>query len=196
MKPGSWRGMALLPAGVFAVHQLRLMLEFGSRSGHGVTGHLYVGSLPAWLTIAFAAALGGLVAHLARGLRTGAAAEPAMSLPRLWVATAGLLAGLHVLHEALEGLLLGGPGVGGLIGAGGLWALVAAVLVAGVIALLLRGARSLIVAIVRRRGLRPAPGAAGPGVREPRSVSRRPLPPLSSSAAGRAPPSRPRLAAA
>jgi hypothetical protein len=196
MRPGRWRGVALLPAGVFAVHQLRLLLESDGRGGRDIAGHLYIGSLLAWLTIAFAAALGGLIAHLARGLRTGAACEPAASLLRVWAGTAGVLLGLHVLNEALEGLMLGGPGVAGMIGAGGLWALVAAVLVGGVITLLLRGARSLIIAIARRRGLRPALGAAGPRVREPRSVARRPLAPLSSSAAGRAPPLRPRPATA
>jgi hypothetical protein len=188
------RGMTLLPAGVFAVHQLRLMLEFGDDGAHAAEGHVYVGSLLAWVTIAVAAGLGGLIAHLARGLRGGGTvAGP--RLVRLWAATSAALVGLHVLHEALEGLLLGGPGLAGLVGIGGLCALAAAVLVGGVIALALRGARSLIVAIVRRRGIRPGHPVADARMPAPRSAARRLLAPLSRSAAGRAPPARPRLAA-
>jgi hypothetical protein len=197
--PGRWRGMALLPAGAFAVHQLRVLLELGSAhdAPGAAHGHLYLPSLLTWVTIALAAALGGLIAHVARAWPRGGASEQtaARSTSSLWAAVAASLLGLHALHEGLEGLLLGGPGLSGLAGAGGLCALVAAIVIGGLIALALRGARSLIARVARRPRARADHASAAPRLPHPRSVTRRLTAPLARSAAGRAPPRRSSLAA-
>jgi hypothetical protein len=193
------RGVALLPAGAFAVHQLRLMLEFGSgESGESAAhGHLYIGSVLPWVMLALAGALGGLLTHIARDWRRARAAQAhsAPSILSLWLTASASLVVLHALQEALEGLLLGGPGLVGLFAIGGLWALAAAIAVGGLIALALRGARVLVVRVARARGARPGHPAAAARLPRPQSAARLLITPLARQAAGRAPPLRHRLAA-
>jgi hypothetical protein len=193
-----WRGAALLPAGLFAVHQLRVLLEFGAGDGGLSTayGHLHVASLLPWVVVALAAGLGGLLTHIAGVLRRGALEGDApASLGSLWAWTGVSLIALHALHEGLEGLLLNGSGFAGLLGMGGVFALLAAIVVSGLIALALRGVRALLAVIARAQRRLPAYAEALRRAAPPRSVRRRPGAPLARSAAGRAPPQRPRLAA-
>jgi len=192
------RGIALLPAGAFAVHQLRLLLQFGSGAAgeHAAHGHLYVGSVLTWVMLALAAGLGGLLVHAAGDWRCHLAgrvdAEP--STRSLWMAASVALVGLHALQELLEGLFHGGPGLAGLVGLGGLWALASCLGIGGLIALALRGARSLAARAAR---LRPAPAPdrnATAHMPRLRSASRPRVGPLARRAAERAPPVKARLA--
>ncbi|MDX6644818.1 MAG: hypothetical protein QOK40_545 [Miltoncostaeaceae bacterium] len=199
LKSSPLRGVALLPAGAFVVHQLRLLLEFGSgEAGESAAhGHLYIGSLLPWVMLAVAAALGGLLTHIAGDWRRAAVAKThsGPSILSLWLTASASLVALHALQEALEGLLLGGPGLIGLFAIGGLWALAAAVAVGGLIALALRGARVLVVRVARARRAQPGHPAAAARMPRPRSAGRLLVAPLARQAAGRAPPLRPRLAA-
>jgi hypothetical protein len=186
----SMRGAALFAAGTLAVHELRFLL-----GGHGsedgvVAGHASMGALVPWLVLLLAAAAGGFLARLALAWRRGdAGADGRAPFLPLWAASSGGLLALHALHECLEGIVLrGGPGVPGLLAAEGLFAVLAALLVGGLVALALRGARALISRVGRRsRAVIAAP--AGPRLAPPpRHVPRLLAAPLAGSAAGRAPP--------
>jgi hypothetical protein len=109
---------------------------------------------------------------------------------RVWGWASVSLLAIYALQEFLEGLFAGGHPEGplGIFGGGGWWAIPAAVAVAGVLALLLRGAHVLVNAVARRRRsvrrARPRRvGAPVPPVVEPVHVA-----PLARCAAGRAPP--------
>jgi len=192
MRMLSWRGVALLPLAALGVDRLRYLLAYGPRADEvfAAEGHGYL----AWLIpIAAAVALFAAAAFSARVLRawrTGRVQEgPPPSFGALWSACAVALLATHVAQELLEWLLIpGNDGLLALLGAGFVWALVAAAAVGGALALLLRGARSIIRSAAgrRRAGFRVADAAPRP--RRPRTV-RRTLPaPLARLAAGRAPP--------
>jgi hypothetical protein len=199
MRMLSWRGAALLPLAALGVDRLRYLLAYGPNADQvfAAEGHGHM----AWLVPVIAAlallALTAFGARLARAWRTGRADEGSRcSILALWVGCTGALLGAHLVQESLEWLLISGnDGFLALLGGGFLWALLAAAAVAGVLALLLRGARSLIRSAASRQlpGVRVA--GAAPRVRRPRSL-RRTLPaPLAGLAAGRAPPRAGALAA-
>jgi hypothetical protein len=193
----SWRGAALLAAGTLGVHQLRFAIE-PEPAGHGTGGHASLGALALWLALLLAAAAGGFLARLARARREGAVGslDRRPRLLPLWAAASAALLGLHAAHECLEGAVLrGGPDLAGLLGTGGLWALLAALVVGGFIAFALRGARALIQRAGGRRPAVQGGRAAAPRLPRPRSVARMLATPLARFAAGRAPPGRAQLAA-
>jgi hypothetical protein len=192
MRMLSWRGVALLPLAALGVDRLRYLLAYGPRADEvfAAEGHGHI----AWLVPLVAAlallAVAAFAGRLVRAWRTGRVEVGApCSFGALWGACAGALLATHVAQEMLEWLLISGnDGLLGLLGAGFVWALLAAVAVGGLLALLLRGARSLIRSAAGRRsnGFRVADAVAR--ARRPRTV-RRTLPaPLAGLAAGRAPP--------
>jgi len=180
--------VVLLPAGAFAVHQLRYWLTYGSQASNQLTdqGHAYLGPAVPWLIMGAAAGLGLFVARTARSARSGGL--PTRLLP-LWGVTGVALLAIYSLQEFLEGLFAAGHpgGLTGIYGHGGWWAVPAAAAVALAIALLLRVTETLVRRAVadaatpqmRRASTRPAFPAS---LRAPR---RRPL---AAAAAGRAPP--------
>lgn len=189
-------GVALFPLGVFAVHQLRYLLAFGSEAPHELAaqGHGYLLELLPWITLAVALGFGGLLARLAHAWRRGVGDEdPGWRLGGLWaLASAGLL-GMYVGQEFFEGLLATGhpQGLEGILGDGGLWSLPASIAVGGVLALVVRGSRELVARVARRRRA-PAPTAvcrAPQHAVRPARVALPRLTPLAGASAGRAPPS-------
>jgi hypothetical protein len=150
-------------------------------------GHGYLGLLAPWIAAVLALALGGFLTRLARAWRGTDRQEGAVASTRaLWIVCSAALLGIHVVQEFLELLLIpGNTGLYAMLGAGMVWAAIAALAVGGVLALALRGARALIVRAGRRRR---------PGPRRPAVSSR--LSPLAASAAcyWRRSPARPRAA--
>jgi hypothetical protein len=146
--------------------------------------------------MAVAAGLGGFLIHVAGDWRRvrRAGLQRAPSLRALWIAASLSLVGLHVIQEGIEGVVMNGSGLGGLMSLGGLWALAAALAVGALIALALRGARALVVRAARARGHLASHGAR---VQQPvpHAAARPRIAPLARRAAGRAPPARLRPAA-
>jgi hypothetical protein len=188
-------GIALFPLGALAMHQVRYELAFGSDASRELAahGHGYLQAVTPLVVLAAALGLGGWLARLARAWRSG---EPDRGTGRrlvaLWaLASTGLFA-IYVGQESLEALLAAGhpQGLAAILGDGGLWALPAAVLIGGLLALVVRGGRAL-EAHVARIGRRRSPIArerAPRLVRRPAAVALPRLAPLARACAGRAPP--------
>lgn len=187
------RGAALLPAGAYAVHQLRYFVTFGGHAEHELAaqGHAYLTALTAPIALLCAAAVGCFVGRLAqawRGAAPGQRNQPGVR--RVWLTTAALLVLIYVGQELLEGFLTTGHpgGLIGVFGAGGWSAVPLAVIVGGLIALALwAGHRALAFVGGLRRASRPRPRRRV-CTRRPRSVMRPRTAPLATKAAGRAPP--------
>lgn len=196
--------MALFPLGALAMHRLRYELAFGSDASRELAahGHGYLQALTPLVVLAAALGLGGWLAQLAWAWRGG---EPDRATGRhavaLWaLASAGLFA-IHVGQESLEALLAAGhpQGLAAILGDGGLWALPAAVVIGGSLALVVRGGRALVAHAARsgRRSRTRERTRAPRLVRRPAAVALPRLAPLARASAGRAPPAprrRPRSA--
>jgi hypothetical protein len=190
--PLSLRGAAIMPGAALAVHQLRYRLAFGSRSGHelAVQGHAYLSSLTPWIVLVAALALGASLGRLAQRVQRGdGAARPRHATLRIWLVCALVLVAIYAGQELLEGLFATGHPVGltGIFGDGGWWALPAAALIGAVLALAMRSADALAVALARPRAPRLSRrnAVASSWATEP---ARWMLRPLARAAAGRAPP--------
>ena len=195
-----------MPGAALAVHQLRYELAFGPRTSKALTaqGHAYLSSLTPWIVLLATLAIGISLGLLARRWATAATAATAVarrpgraaaSAPRwpglrVWLLAALALVAVYAGQEFLEGLFATGhpSGLTGIFGDGGWWALPAALVVGGLLALALRGGAAVVAALrpVRRvPSLRAAVAAFVPVPSAPALV----LPtPLSRAAAGRAPP--------
>ena len=189
-----WRGVALVPAAAMAVHQLRYLLAYGGGADQALSeqGHAYLSSMTPWVVFLCAAALGAFLGRLARAWRLGEAEEHSAASPLVvWVAAAAGLIALYTGQELLEGLLASGhpPGLIGVFGDGGWWALPAALFVGGLLTLALRGARVAIrfVAALRAKALAPVRRTPS-GARAPAISLLAPLRPMAAAAPGRAPP--------
>jgi hypothetical protein len=148
-------GVGCFPLGVLGVHHLRYLLAYGADADAQLAsqGHAYLGPLSTVLVVLAACAVGGFVGRLAEAWSEGASVPPVRSFARVWVvAAAGLLA-VYAGQEMLEGALAAGhpSGLAGAFGGGGLWAVPAAMAVAGVLAAVLRGERRAVEAIVSAR---------------------------------------------
>ncbi len=195
--PPALRGAALMPAAALLVHQLRYELAFGADAPRALAaqGHAYLSSLTPWIVLlaglALGASLGSLVQRWANG--RAAAAAPRATAARTWLLASAALFGIYAGQELLEGTFAGGhaSGLAAVLGGGGWWALPAALLVGGALALALRlgvvaGEALAALAPPLRLTLRAA-------LREARRlVPTFPAPatpsPLARAAAGRAPP--------
>jgi hypothetical protein len=185
---------ALMPAGAFAVHQLRYWLAFGNRTGLELAaqGHSYMHSVVPWIVLLIALAFGAFLLTLGRALGGG------VSVPRytlsffgLWLVCATCLVAVYVTQELLEGVFLTGhpAGVTGVFGYGGWWSIPAAVAVGLVLAAAFHGARRVLQAVAERAA-QPAAGAArAPVVAQVRLNPLLPaLAPLADGWSGRGPP--------
>lgn len=186
--------IALLPAGAFAVHQLRYLLAFGGEAGLMLRqqGHSYLHSVVPWLVLLIALAVGAFLRSL------GSAFSDQTSAPRftvsfmgLWLACSAALICIYVCQESLEGLLVTGHpgGLIGIFGFGGWWSIPAAACVGLVLAAVFHGARWLVDEVAlrcarsrsyRRRRVRPA---LRPPLASPASLA-----PLADGRSGRGPP--------
>jgi len=177
------RGLYLLPAAAFALHQLRYTLAYGSHAGSALTaqGHAYMTSLAPWLVLLLAFGAGSFVLRVACGRDD----RPRRSPLGLWALASCVLLAIYTVQELLEGLFASGHpgGFEGVFGHGGWWAVPLALLLGAAIAALLHVGRLLIAAVRRRSVFGPAPLVAA------LQAVWLPLPPpLAGAAAGRAPP--------
>lgn len=185
------RGLCLLPAGAFVVHQLRYRIAYGPHASAQLAaqGHSYLDSFAPWLVLLLCLGAGTYIARVAHALATGRAQARRRPFGAVWAATTVSLIGIYAVQEFLEGLVaVGHPaGVSGIVGHGGWWAGIVAVVVGAAIALLLGAAHAVVDAACR---------VAAPRQRIVLPVSVRALAfapaarvrPLASSRAGRAPP--------
>ena len=185
---------ALMPAGAFAVHQLRYWLAFGNRAGLALAaqGHSYLHSLVPWIVLLIALACGAFLLTLGRALGGG------VSLPRytlsfctLWLLCAVCLVAVYVTQEFLEGLFVTGhpEGVAGIFGSGGWWSIPAALAVGIVLAAAFHGARRVLGAVAERHARRTTVTTRPPAGARPRlQVPLPALAPLADGWSGRGPP--------
>jgi hypothetical protein len=175
---------------MLVVHQLRFVLAFGGDAGQHLSeqGHAYLGFVLPFVGVALALVFAHFAVSVAR--RRGADAGPgAPGLTATWVASSVALLLAYGIQEGVEGTLaMGHPaGIAGIFGAGGWIAVPLAFLVGAVVALLLRGAASVLARVaVGPRGARPKP--LRPGRRPPRRPELAPADPLACHLSGRAPP--------
>jgi hypothetical protein len=184
--------LLVMPLAAWSVHQLRFLLSYGTGAGRelSASGHSYLTFLMPAIAGLAAIALGGLLLRCARAWRRGAAdVSPAHGTRRLWATSvAGLLA-IYAGQELLEGLLATGhaPGLAGVFGDGGWWAMPAALAVAALLALGLRGVRAVESFLARSRPRAPRRSRTfGPRMPSPVALPRRAA--LARQGAGRAPP--------
>jgi hypothetical protein len=185
---------ALMPAGAFAVHQLRYLLAFGSRASVELAeqGHSYLHSLVPWIVLLMGLSLGAFLLALGRALGgRGSTPRYTLSFAALWLLCAGCLVAVYTTQEFLEGLFATGHpgGLAGIFGDGGWWSIPAALAVGLVLAAAFHGARRVLGAVAERR----APGvlltARAPSVtRACRDVLLPALAPLADGWSGRGPP--------
>jgi hypothetical protein len=186
------RGLLLLPAAAFAVHQLRYWLAYGPRANAELAaqGHSYLHSLVPWAIFALAAGGGLFLRRFVAAARTGRVdGIDRGSAFGLWlVSWFGLLA-VYAVQETLEAFLATGHpgGAGGVFGHGGWWAVPVAAVVAGFVTALLLLGRALLrrASGVARIRVRPSGDVIVPAGVAPALVR-----PLARAAAGRAPPRR------
>jgi hypothetical protein len=186
--------LALMPAGAFAVHQLRYLLAFGGRAGVELQrqGHSYLHSVVPWIILGIALVVGAFVRELGRALG-GRCSIPryTVSFAALWLACAGCLVTIYVSQEMLEGLLATGhpAGLVGVFGYGGWWSIPAALCVGLVLAAAFHGAHWVVREVALRRGHRT--GVARPRVaraRPPREILVLRRAPIAGGWSGRGPP--------
>jgi hypothetical protein len=191
---GQLAPLALMPAGAFAVHQLRYWLAFGSRAGAELQaqGHSYLHSLVPWIVLLIAMSAGVFLRALGRAL-SGRCSLPryTLSFATRWLVCAACLVALYVAQEFLEGLFATGHpgGLIGVFGDGGWWSGPAALAVGLVLATVFHGAR-WVVREVAERHRRPVGRARRRllAARLPRDAMLPPLAPLSDGWSGRGPP--------
>lgn len=194
--PPALRGAALMPAAALGVHQLRYELAFGTDAPRALAqqGHAYLSSLTPWIVLLAGLGLGASLGALAqRWGRGGAEAGTRRATGvRVWLlASAGLFA-IFAGQELLEGLFAGGhaAGVAAVLGGGGWWALPAALVVGGLLALALRAGAAVAGALAELAPLRLLLRSAAREARRLRpAIPQLVAPaPLARAGAGRAPP--------
>jgi hypothetical protein len=186
--------VALMPAGAFAVHQLRYWLAFGSHAGVELAdqGHSYLYSVVPWIVLLIGLSVGTFLLALGRAFG-GRVSVPryTLSFAALWLLCAACLVGIYTTQEFLEGLFATGHpgGLVGIFGYGGWWSIPAALAVGLVLAAAFHGARRVLHAVAARCARRVTvtrrPQAA---VRVRRDVLLPALAPLADGWSGRGPP--------
>jgi hypothetical protein len=191
---GQLAPVALMPAGAFAVHQLRYWLAFGSRAGAELQaqGHSYLHSLVPWIVLLIAVSAGVFLRALGRALGgRGSVPRHTLSFAALWLVCALCLVAIYVCQEFLEGLFATGHpgGLVGIFGAGGWWSVLAALGVGLVLATVFHGARWVLREVAgRHRRLVGAARSRWLAVRGPRDALLPRLAPLADGWSGRGPP--------
>lgn len=186
--------LALMPAGAFAVHQLRYWLEFGNRAGAELQaqGHSYLHSVVPWIVLLVAASVGVFLRALGRALGGRCSlSRYTLSFTVLWLVCAASLVAIYLCQEFLEGLFATGHpgGLTGIFGYGGWWSVPAAVAVGLVLSAAFHGARWVLREVAERRGPRiAAPRRRGGAAGVPRDALLPRLAPLAEGWSGRGPP--------
>ncbi|HST16207.1 MAG TPA: hypothetical protein VLK36_00950 [Gaiellaceae bacterium] len=184
------RGLLLLPVGAFVVHQLRYRIAYGPHADAQLQaqGHSYLDSFAPWLVLLLCLAAGSFLARVAQAAATGRAERRRHSFGSVWAASSGTLMAVYAVQELLEGFVAAGHPAGfhGIVGHGGWWAGVLAVVVGAAIGLLLRVAGAVVDAAARAFHRR-RPSAAAVDLPQAQGSGPRPRP-LALAQAGRAPP--------
>ena len=192
---GSAARAALVPPAAFAVHQLRFLLAFGHAAGAELekTGHSYLHSVVPWIVALLGVAAGLFLRAFGQALggkrrlirtRTG-------SFLTFWLVCTAALVVIYMAQELIEGAVLVGhlPGLAGVFGMGGWWAVPAAGGVGLVLAAFYCGADAVLTEVSRRVGTGLCAPAATPCVVCPRSLlARVPPAPLAAGWSLRGPP--------
>jgi hypothetical protein len=185
---------ALMPAGAFAVHQLRYWLAFGSHAGVELAdqGHSYLHSVVPWIVLLIGLSLGAFLLALGRALG-GRCSVPryTLSFAALWLLCATCLVAVYTIQEFLEGLFATGhpAGLAGIFGYGGWWSIPAALGVGLVLAAAFHGARRVLRAVAERCAQEVAITGRPPALARPRRDAFLPaLAPLADGWSGRGPP--------
>jgi hypothetical protein len=184
----------LMPAGAFAVHQLRYWLAFRGRTGLLLQqqGHSYLHSVVPWIVLLVAIAVGAFLQALGRALGGQCSvSRHTVSFGALWLICVACLVAIYVSQELLEGLVVTGhpAGLAGILGYGGWWSIPAAAGVGLVLAISFHGARRVLRAVAERRARGVSIGARRPvPARGPRDVVVLALAPLADGWSGRGPP--------
>ena len=184
---------ALVPAGAFAVHQLRYWLAYGSHAGAELQhqGHTYLHSMVPWIVLLLGVGLGAFLLALGRAFG-GRSSLPryTLSFATLWLLCSASLLAIYVGQEFLEGLFATGHagGLASIFGYGGWWSVPAAIAVGLVLTAAFHGAHQVLRAVAERRAPRALP-APTPVRACPRRDGLRPAPaPLAAGWSGRGPP--------
>jgi hypothetical protein len=192
----------LVPAGAFAVHELRFILAYGGGTSAELarSGHSYLHSLVPWIVGLIGVAVGCFLWGCGRAL-AGQRSAPryTLSLAALWLLCTACLLSIYVAQETLEGMFAIGHAAGwtGIFGYGGWWAVPAAACVGLVLAAAFHGARWTLDEIARRVGGRPRVRARRSGAARRPAESWQPVPlPLADGSSGRGPPAVARALAA
>lgn len=185
------RLLSLLSAGALAVHQLRYLIAYGDRSHQVLAwhGHAYLTPVMEGMGVLLLLTMVAFFAHLFKTLRASVHEPTVLRASRLWILGAASLVGVYGLQELVEGQLESNhpAGFGAIFGHGGWIALPLAIAIAGVVALLMRGASAVIEHA--SRGTRGPVGHRGELATPLFSVPRRVAPdPVSAHLAGRGPP--------
>jgi hypothetical protein len=185
--------VALMPAGAFAVHELRYLLAYGPHASFVLQrqGHAYLHSFVPWIVLSLGLALGGFARRIGRAWAgEHSLSRYSMSLLALWLVCSASLLTLYAGQESLEGLLVSGHPVGwaAIFGYGGWWAIPAALCVGLVLAAAYHGARWVLHTVARRARRRPAIARRAPVLHFMISVSRPRLAAVAGGWSGRGPP--------
>jgi len=184
------RAAALLATGGLAVHQLRYLLAYGHESSNQLDaqGHSYLTVLTPIVIAALALAVIAFAFRVAR-LGAGATPEPPPTPARTWLLASASLLAIYVLQELLEGLFAPGhpAAIDAIVAHGGWVAFFLAIAVGGLIALALRGAARIELAVLAVALRLPRPQNDSP-VPRARSATRPALDVLALFLAGRGPP--------
>jgi hypothetical protein len=175
--------------GALMLHELSYWLIDGV-SGVGGHAHSYMPLAAGLVTVLLLLACGGFTRTLVRAMRGIEDDGDPPAFRVLWPLLAAALLAVFSLQEWVEGWVTPGhpSGIGHVAAHVGPGGLLIAVAIAGLIALLLRGARSAVAALARRH-LAPRPRRAPlrtAPARQPFFISR--LDVLAGKLAGRAPP--------
>ena len=151
---------AVVPAGAFAVHQLRYLLAYGGAAGVELQrqGHSYLHSVVPWLVLLLGLSVGGFLSAVGRAMGgQRSLSRFSVSLFGLWLTCSVCLLAIYVAQEFLEGLFATGhpAGLAGVFGYGGWWSVPAAMCVGLVLAGLFHGARWVLDEVAARHA--PAP---------------------------------------
>jgi hypothetical protein len=156
-RAGVLRAVALLAGGAVALHQLRFVLGYGGNASAvlALEGHSYLPFAEALVAVVLAAACIWFVASLALAHQGRPVASSGHPFGSLWAYASAALLAVYVLQEGFEGAFSPGhpAGLAGIFGNGGWTALPLAVAIGALIALLLEGARRVLVAVSPRARL-------------------------------------------
>jgi len=147
--------LLLMPAGAFAVHQLRYLLAYGGQATVVLArqGHSYLHSVVPWIVLLLGVAAGLFLRALGRAFaRHTSFPRYTLSLGVLWLSASAALLAIYASQEFLEGVFATGhpAGLAGIFAYGGWWSVPAALCVGLVLAAAFHGALWVLRAVAAR----------------------------------------------